>query len=103
MAAAIRELESLTLDREIMQWKDILALKVRQVGLCWPLVRPTPAIHGCLHGEGYRDNKWFGYPQVVQGFTKIASRKSPYSLYGEDISYSMGSDGSIWWKTVLLA
>ncbi|EAZ18170.1 hypothetical protein OsJ_33718 [Oryza sativa Japonica Group] len=51
MAAAIRELESLTLDREIMQWKDILALKIRQVGLCWPLVRPTPAIHGCLHGE----------------------------------------------------
>jgi argininosuccinate synthase len=27
MAAAVRELESLTLDREIMQWKDILALK----------------------------------------------------------------------------
>uniref|UniRef100_A0A0E0BI86 argininosuccinate synthase n=1 Tax=Oryza glumipatula TaxID=40148 RepID=A0A0E0BI86_9ORYZ len=60
MAAAVRELESLTLDREIMQWKDILAV--------------TETTTGSVTLKLYK------------GSVNIASRKSPYILYEEDIS-----------------
>lgn len=84
--SAVRELESLTIDRETMQVKDSLALKYAELVYAgrWfdPLRESMDAfmekITECTTGSVIL--------KLYKGSIAVASRKSPYSLYRQDIS-----------------
>ena len=86
LTAAVRELESLTLDRETMQFKDTLALKYAELVYAgrWfdPLRESLDAFMERVSSTTTGSVKL----KLFKGSVSVASRKSPYSLYREDIS-----------------
>ena len=83
---AVRELESLTLDRETMQLKDTLAIKYAELVYAgrWfdPLRESLDAFMEKVSSTTTGSVKL----KLFKGSVLVASRKSPYSLYREDIS-----------------
>ncbi|XP_052136452.1 argininosuccinate synthase, chloroplastic-like [Oryza glaberrima] len=86
MAAAVRELESLTLDREIMQWKYILALKYTKLVYVGRWFDPLQQSMDAFMEKVTETTTGSVTLKLYKGSVNIASRKSPYILYGEDIS-----------------
>jgi len=75
MAAAVRELEALTLDRETTQWKDMVALTY--AGRWFdPLRQSLETIAATTTSSVTL--------KLYRGSASVASRKSPFSLYRED-------------------
>jgi argininosuccinate synthase len=86
MAAAVRELEALTLDRETMQWKDIVALKYAELVYAGEWFHPLREGFDALMEKITATTTGSVTLKLYKGSINIASRKSPYSLYREDIS-----------------
>ena len=86
LTTAVRELESLTLDRETMQLKDTLAIKYAELVYAgrWfdPLRESLDAFMEKVSSTTTGSVKL----KLFKGSVLVASRKSPYSLYREDIS-----------------
>ncbi|XP_066361367.1 argininosuccinate synthase, chloroplastic-like [Miscanthus floridulus] len=82
MAAAVRELEALTLDRETTRWKDMVALKYAELVYAgrWfdPLRQSLETLPATITSSVTL--------KLYRGSASVASRKSPFSLYREDIS-----------------
>ncbi|XP_066361365.1 argininosuccinate synthase, chloroplastic-like [Miscanthus floridulus] len=80
MAAAVRELEALTLDRETTQWKDMVALTYAELVYAgrWfdPLRQSLETIAATTTSSVTL--------KLYRGSASVASRKSPFSLYRED-------------------
>nr|ACL53377.1 unknown [Zea mays] len=86
MAAAVRELESLTLDRETMQWKDIIALKYAELVYAGRWFDPLRQSFDAFMEKVTATTTGSVTLKLYKGSVNVASRKSPYSLYREDIS-----------------
>lgn len=86
MAAAVRELESLTLDRETMQWKDMLALKYAELVYAGRWFDPLRQSIDAFMENITTTTTGSVTLKLYKGSVNVASRKSPYSLYREDIS-----------------
>ncbi|KAL6624665.1 hypothetical protein ACP70R_031986 [Stipagrostis hirtigluma subsp. patula] len=86
MAAAVRELEALTLDRETMQWKDILALKYAELVYAGRWFDPLRQSIDAFMENITATTTGSVTLKLYKGSVNVASRKSPYSLYREDIS-----------------
>ena len=86
MAAAVRELESLTLDRETMQWKDMLALKYAELVYAGRWFDPLRQSIDAFMENITATTTGSVTLKLYKGSVNVASRKSPYSLYREDIS-----------------
>ncbi|XP_062111935.1 argininosuccinate synthase, chloroplastic-like [Humulus lupulus] len=84
--AAVRELESLTLDRETMQVKDSLALKYAELVYAgrWfdPLRESMDAFMEKITGTTTGSVTL----KLYKGSITVTGRKSPHSLYRQDIS-----------------
>jgi argininosuccinate synthase len=93
LTTAVRELESLTLDRESMQVKDTIALKYAELVYAgrWfdPLRQSMDAFMEKITETITRDVTLILY----KGSLSIASRRSQYNLYRQDISYFEESSG----------
>ncbi|TVU34465.1 hypothetical protein EJB05_16298 [Eragrostis curvula] len=86
MAAAVRELEALTLDRETMQWKDIVALKYAELVYAGLWFHPLRQGFDALMEKLTATTTGSVTLKLYKGSVNVVSRKSPYSLYREDIS-----------------
>ncbi|XP_057835661.1 argininosuccinate synthase, chloroplastic isoform X1 [Cryptomeria japonica] len=84
--AAIRELESLTLDREMMQVKDILALKYAELVYAGRWFDPLKYSMDAFMEKITETTTGTVVLKLYKGSLSIASRTSPYSLYRQDIS-----------------
>ncbi|KAL5206494.1 hypothetical protein ABZP36_034703 [Zizania latifolia] len=86
MAAAVRELEALTLDRETMQWKDIIALKYAELVYAGRWFDPLRQSFDAFMEKITATTTGSVTLKLYKGSVNVASRKSPHSLYREDIS-----------------
>ncbi|OAY71819.1 Argininosuccinate synthase, chloroplastic [Ananas comosus] len=84
--AGVRELESLTLDRETMQVKDMLALKYAELVYAGRWFDPLRQSMDAFMEEITKTTTGSVTLKLYKGSVNVASRKSPYSLYREDIS-----------------
>jgi len=84
--AAVRELESLTLDRETMQVKDSLALKYAELVYAGRWFDPLRQSMDSFMEKITETTTGSVTLKLYKGSVTVASRKSPYSLYREDIS-----------------
>lgn len=83
---AARELESLTLDRETMQVKDMLALKYAELVYAGRWFDPLRESMDAFMQKITQTTTGSVTLKLYKGSVSTASRKSPYSLYREDIS-----------------
>lgn len=84
--AAARELESLTLDRETIQVKDSLALKYAELVYAGRWFDPLRESMDAFMEQITRTTTGSVTLKLYKGSVTVTSRKSPYSLYREDIS-----------------
>ncbi|PQP91554.1 argininosuccinate synthase chloroplastic-like [Prunus yedoensis var. nudiflora] len=84
--AAARELESLTLDRETMQVKDSLALKYAELVYAGRWFDPLRESLDSFMEEISKTTTGSVTLKLYKGSITVTSRKSPYSLYRQDIS-----------------
>ncbi|KAJ8464319.1 hypothetical protein OPV22_026871 [Ensete ventricosum] len=84
--AAARELESLTLDRETIQIKDMLALKYAELVYAGRWFDPLRHSMDAFMEKITETTTGSVTLKLYKGSVTVASRKSPYSLYREDIS-----------------
>ncbi|KAJ6844980.1 argininosuccinate synthase, chloroplastic-like isoform X1 [Iris pallida] len=84
--AAARELESLTLDRESMQTKDMFALKYAELVYNGRWFDPLRQSIDKFMEEITKTTTGSVTLKLYKGSVTVASRKSPNSLYREDIS-----------------
>ncbi|KAL2505521.1 Argininosuccinate synthase [Abeliophyllum distichum] len=84
--AAARELESLTLDRETMQIKDILALKYAELVYAGRWFDPLRESMDAFMKEITKTTTGSVTLKLFKGSVNVTGRESPYSLYREDIS-----------------
>ncbi|MQM15233.1 hypothetical protein Taro_048175 [Colocasia esculenta] len=83
---AVRELESLTLDRETMQVKDSLALKYAELVYAGRWFDPLRQSMDAFMEKITEETTGSVTLKLYKGSATVTSRKSPYSLYREDIS-----------------
>ncbi|KAH8502051.1 hypothetical protein H0E87_016714 [Populus deltoides] len=83
---AVRELESLTLDRETMQVKDSLALKYAELVYAGRWFDPLRESMDAFMEEITEKTSGSVRLKLYKGSVSVASRTSPNSLYREDIS-----------------
>lgn len=83
---AVRELEALTLDRETMQVKDSLALKYAELVYAGRWFDPLRESMDAFMEQITRTTTGSVTLKLYKGSVTVTSRKSPYSLYREDIS-----------------
>ncbi|GJX41372.1 argininosuccinate synthase, chloroplastic [Tanacetum coccineum] len=86
LAAACRELESLTLDREAIQFKDTMALKYAELVYAGRWFDPLRESMDAFMEHITKTTTGSVMLKLYKGSVIVASRKSPYSLYREDIS-----------------
>lgn len=84
--AAIRELESLTLDRETMQVKDSLALKYAELVYAGRWFDPLRESMDAFMEKITEKTTGSVILKLYKGSVSVTGRKSPYSLYRQDIS-----------------
>eukprot|EP00252_Welwitschia_mirabilis_P001148 TRINITY_DN1107_c0_g1_i1.p1 TRINITY_DN1107_c0_g1~~TRINITY_DN1107_c0_g1_i1.p1 ORF type:complete len:422 (+),score=98.16 TRINITY_DN1107_c0_g1_i1:315-1580(+) len=84
--AAVRELESLTLDRETMQVKDCLALKYAELVYAGRWFDPLRESMDAFMNKITETTTGTVTLKLYKGSVYVAGRKSPYSLYRQDIS-----------------
>uniref|UniRef100_A0A1D1XKY7 argininosuccinate synthase n=1 Tax=Anthurium amnicola TaxID=1678845 RepID=A0A1D1XKY7_9ARAE len=84
--AAVRELESLTLDRETLQVKDSLALKYAELVYAGRWFDPLRQSMDAFMEKITEKTTGSVTLKLYKGSVSVASRKSPYSMYREDIS-----------------
>ncbi|XP_064960559.1 argininosuccinate synthase, chloroplastic-like isoform X3 [Musa acuminata AAA Group] len=84
--AAARELESLTLDRETIQMKDMLALKYAELVYAGRWFDPLRHSMDAFMEKITETTTGSVTLKLYKGSVTVTSRKSPYSLYREDIS-----------------
>ncbi|KAG6523481.1 hypothetical protein ZIOFF_013340 [Zingiber officinale] len=84
--AAARELESLTLDRETIQMKDLLALKYAELVYAGRWFDPLRYSMDAFMEKITETTTGSVMLKLYKGSVIVASRKSPHSLYREDIS-----------------
>ncbi|CAI9106707.1 OLC1v1005920C1 [Oldenlandia corymbosa var. corymbosa] len=84
--SAVRELESLTLDRETMQVKDSLALKYAELVYAGRWFDPLRESMDKFMEEITKTTTGSVTLKLYKGCVSVTSRESPYSLYREDIS-----------------
>ncbi|KAJ1686139.1 hypothetical protein LUZ63_017529 [Rhynchospora breviuscula] len=83
---AARELESLTLDRETMQVKDMFALKYAELVYAGRWFDPLRESMDAFMDKITKKTTGSVRLKLYKGSVTVASRTSPYSLYREDIS-----------------
>lgn len=83
---AVRELESLTLDRETMQVKDSLALKYAELVYAGRWFDPLRESMDAFMEEITKTTTGSVTLKLYKGSVSVAGRESPYSLYRQDIS-----------------
>ncbi|KAL0436006.1 UNVERIFIED_CONTAM: Argininosuccinate synthase, chloroplastic [Sesamum radiatum] len=83
---AVRELESLTLDRETMQTKDFLALKYAELVYAGRWFDPLRDSMDAFMKEVTKTTTGSVTLKLYKGSVSVTGRESPYSLYREDIS-----------------
>uniref|UniRef100_A0A803LBM4 argininosuccinate synthase n=1 Tax=Chenopodium quinoa TaxID=63459 RepID=A0A803LBM4_CHEQI len=83
---AVRELEALTLDRETIQVKDSLALKYAELVYAGRWFDPLRESMDAFMEQITRTTTGSVTLKLYKGSVTVTSRKSPYSLYREDIS-----------------
>ncbi|KAI7738871.1 hypothetical protein M8C21_025215 [Ambrosia artemisiifolia] len=86
LATACRELESLTLDREAIQFKDIMALKYAELVYAGRWFDPLRESMDSFMENITKTTTGSVTLKLYKGSVIVASRKSPNSLYREDIS-----------------
>ncbi|CAN6449106.1 unnamed protein product [Victoria cruziana] len=86
MFAAVRELETLTLDRETMQIKDSLALKYAELVYAGRWFDPLRQSMDAFMDKITEGTSGSVVLKLYKGSVTVASRKSPNSLYRQDIS-----------------
>ena len=93
LMAAHRELESLTLDRATSHYKQKIALDYADLVYNGQWFTPLrEALDGFINQTQQRVNGEVVL-RLYKGHVDVVSRKSPYSLYSEDIaSFTMGAD-----------
>ncbi|KAM0947015.1 putative argininosuccinate synthase [Dioscorea sansibarensis] len=84
--AAVRELESLTLDRETMQFKDTIALKYAELVYAGRWFDPLRESMDAFMENITKTTTGSVTLKLYKGSVTVASRRSPSSLYREDIS-----------------
>ncbi|KAG9141898.1 hypothetical protein Leryth_009279 [Lithospermum erythrorhizon] len=84
--AAVRELESLTLDRESMQFKDELALKYAELVYAGKWFDPLRESLDAFMQNITKTTTGSVTLKLYKGSVTVTSRESPYSLYRQDIS-----------------
>jgi len=84
--AAVRELESLTLDRDTMQVKDSLALKYAELVYAGRWFDPLRESMDAFMEKITETTTGSVTLKLYKGSIMVASRTSPNSLYREDIS-----------------
>lgn len=84
--AAVRELESLTLDRETIQVKDSLALKYAELVYAGRWFDPLRESMDAFMSEITKTTTGSVTLKLYKGSVNVAGMVSPYSLYREDIS-----------------
>lgn len=93
LVAAARELESLTLDRETMQYKDQIALKYAELVYAGRWFDPLREALDAFVTEVTKSSTGSIKLKLYKGSVSVASRKSVNSLYREDIStFEEGND-----------
>lgn len=86
LSAAVRELESLTLDRESMQFKDMAALKYAELVYAGRWFDPLRESLDKFMEEITATTTGSVTLKLYKGSVSVTGRTSPYSLYREDIS-----------------
>jgi len=89
--AAHRELESLVLDRETMHFKEIIASKYGQMVYYGQWFTPLRRALDAFVDESQQKVTGSVRLKLFKGNLSIAGRKSPYSLYREDLA-TFGAD-----------
>ncbi|KAL5716088.1 argininosuccinate synthase [Ranunculus cassubicifolius] len=84
--AAVRELESLTLDRETIQVKDSLALKYAELVYAGRWFDPLRESMDAFMEKITKDTTGSVNLKLYKGSVTVTGRSSPFSLYREDIS-----------------
>eukprot|EP00250_Pteridium_aquilinum_P018491 c24115_g2_i1 orf=250-1692(-) len=94
LTAAVRELEALTLDRETMQLKDTLAIKYAELVYAGRWFDPLRESLDAFMEKVSSTTTGSVILKLFKGSVNVVSRKSPFSLYREDISsFEDGSTG----------
>ncbi|KAG8389587.1 hypothetical protein BUALT_Bualt02G0244600 [Buddleja alternifolia] len=83
---AVRELESLTLDRETMQIKDVLALKYAELVYAGRWFDPLRESMDAFMKEITKTTSGSVTLKLYKGSVSVTGRESPNSLYRQDIS-----------------
>lgn len=83
---AVRELESLTLDREAMQTKDILALKYADLVFAGRWFDPLRESMDAFMKEITKTTTGSVTLKIYKGSVSVTSWESPNSLYRKDVS-----------------
>ncbi|XP_030939187.1 argininosuccinate synthase, chloroplastic isoform X2 [Quercus lobata] len=83
---AVQGLESLTIDRESMQLKDSLALKYAELVYAGRWFDPLRESMDAFMEKITETTTGSVTLKLYKGSVSVASRKSPYSLYRQDIS-----------------
>ncbi|PNY05609.1 argininosuccinate synthase chloroplastic-like, partial [Trifolium pratense] len=83
---AARDLETLTLDRETLQLKDSLALKYAELVYAGRWFDPLRESMDAFMENISKTTTGSVYLKLYKGSVSVRGRKSPYSLYREDIS-----------------
>ncbi|KAJ0969131.1 hypothetical protein J5N97_022008 [Dioscorea zingiberensis] len=83
---AVRELESLTLDRETVQFKDTIALKYAELVYAGRWFDPLRESMDAFMESITKTTTGSVTLKLYKGSVTVASRQSPNSLYREDIS-----------------
>ncbi|KAJ7522169.1 hypothetical protein O6H91_19G086100 [Diphasiastrum complanatum] len=86
LTLAVRELEALTLDRETVQVKDGLALKYAELVYAGRWFDPLRESMDAFMEKITATTSGSVTLKLFKGSVTVASRKSPYSLYRQDIS-----------------
>jgi argininosuccinate synthase len=86
LASACRELEALTLDRESMQMKDMLALKYAELVYAGRWFDPLRESMDAFMEKMTETTTGEVTLKLFKGSVTVASRSSPNSLYRQDIS-----------------
>ncbi|XP_050382377.1 argininosuccinate synthase, chloroplastic-like [Argentina anserina] len=84
--AAARELESLTLDRETIQFKDSVALKYAEMVYAGRWFDPLRESMDAFMEKISETTTGSVTLKLFKGSVTVTSRKSPYSLYRKDIA-----------------
>ena len=93
LMAAHRELESLTLDRATSHYKQKIALDYADLVYNGQWFTPLREALDAFVGQTQQHVTGKVVLRLYKGHVDVVSRKSPYSLYSEDIaSFTMGAD-----------